>query len=68
MDLITEMHDFCKDMYPVVEYAYCTIPTYPSGQIGFMLCSTNPVSNILIYLIIQRIAYLSVHTEATFSV
>ena len=53
MDLIKEMHDFCKDMYPVVEYAYCTIPTYPSGQIGFMLCSTNPVSNILIYLIIQ---------------
>ena len=27
-----------------MDYAYCTIPTYPSGQIGFMLCSKNPVS------------------------
>ncbi len=44
LDLIKEMQDFCKDLYPVVDYAYCTIPTYPSGQIGFVLCSTNPVS------------------------
>lgn len=22
----------------MVEYAYTTIPTYPSGQIGFMVC------------------------------
>ncbi|CAK7295684.1 Spermidine synthase [Vulpes lagopus] len=29
-------------LFPVVAYAYCTIPTYPSGQIGFMLCSKNP--------------------------
>lgn len=38
------MRQFCKSLFPVVEYAYCTIPTYPSGQIGFMLCSKNPVS------------------------
>lgn len=44
MDLIKGMLDFCKDLYPVVDYAYCTIPTYPSGQIGFVLCSTNAVS------------------------
>ncbi|XP_044134266.1 spermidine synthase isoform X1 [Bufo gargarizans] len=42
LDLIKEMHQFCKTLFPVVEYAYCTIPTYPSGQIGFMLCSKNP--------------------------
>ncbi|XP_063804756.1 spermidine synthase isoform X2 [Pseudophryne corroboree] len=40
--LIKEMHQFCKSLFPVVEYAYCTTPTYPSGQIGFMLCSKNP--------------------------
>lgn len=39
------MRQFCKSLFPVVEYAYCTIPTYPSGQIGFMLCSKNPVSS-----------------------
>lgn len=38
------MRHFCKSLFPVVGYAYCTIPTYPSGQIGFMLCSKNPVS------------------------
>ena len=44
LDLIKEMHDFCKTLYPSVDYAYTTIPTYPSGQIGFILCSLNPVS------------------------
>lgn len=38
------MRQFCKSLFPVVAYAYCSIPTYPSGQIGFMLCSKNPVS------------------------
>lgn len=44
LELIKEMRNFCKTLFPVVEYAYGTIPTYPSGQIGFMLCSKNPVS------------------------
>lgn len=43
LELIKEMRTFCKTLFPVVDYAYCTIPTYPSGQIGFMLCSKNPV-------------------------
>lgn len=38
------MQHFCRSLFPVVRYAYCTIPTYPSGQIGFMLCSKDPVS------------------------
>ncbi|TKC51045.1 hypothetical protein EI555_003191, partial [Monodon monoceros] len=45
LDLIKEMRHFCKSLFPVVDYAYCTIPTYPSGQIGFMLCSKNPSTN-----------------------
>ncbi|XP_072047273.1 spermidine synthase-like [Amphiura filiformis] len=45
MDLIKKMHKFCRRLYKVVDYAYCTIPTYPSGQIGFMLCSTSPDTN-----------------------
>ena len=39
LDLIKEMRHFCRPLFPVVGYAYCTVPTYPSGQIGFMLCS-----------------------------
>ncbi|XP_060073766.1 spermidine synthase-like [Ylistrum balloti] len=42
LDLIKSMQDFCRSLYPVVDYAYTTIPTYPSGQIGFILCSLNP--------------------------
>ncbi|KAM9243792.1 spermidine synthase [Dugong dugon] len=45
LDLIKKMRQFCKSLFPVVAYAYCTIPTYPSGQIGFMLCSKNPSTN-----------------------
>lgn len=45
LDLIQSMNTFCKELYPTVEYAYTTIPTYPSGQIGFMLCSLNPDTN-----------------------
>ncbi|KAF3940439.1 hypothetical protein ABW19_dt0204641 [Dactylella cylindrospora] len=38
LPLITELKKSCKTVFPVVEYAYTTIPTYPSGQIGFMVC------------------------------
>jgi spermidine synthase len=38
MPLIANLKKSCKEVFPVVEYAYTTIPTYPSGQIGFMVC------------------------------
>ena len=44
LNIICEMKSFCEQLFPVVNYAYCTIPTYPSGQIGFLLCGKNPVS------------------------
>lgn len=44
LDLIKSMLTFCNNLFPVTSYAYCTIPTYPSGQIGFVLCSKNPVN------------------------
>jgi len=39
MKLISEMSVYVKEVFPSVEYAYTAIPTYPSGQIGFFLCS-----------------------------
>eukprot|EP00730_Choanoeca_flexa_P015090 TRINITY_DN6841_c0_g1_i1.p1 TRINITY_DN6841_c0_g1~~TRINITY_DN6841_c0_g1_i1.p1 ORF type:complete len:291 (+),score=77.77 TRINITY_DN6841_c0_g1_i1:51-923(+) len=41
LDLIKSMQTFCKTLFPVVSYGYLTIPTYPSGQIGCLLCSKN---------------------------
>lgn len=35
----------CCDIFPTVEYAYTAIPTYPSGQIGFMLLSNTAQGN-----------------------
>ena len=43
MDLIKGMLEFCGSLYSVTNYAYTTIPTYPSGQIGFIMCSKSPV-------------------------
>ncbi|CCX07718.1 Similar to Spermidine synthase; acc. no. Q9Y8H7 [Pyronema omphalodes CBS 100304] len=41
LKLITELKKSCREVFPTVEYAYTTIPTYPSGQIGFMVCSKD---------------------------
>jgi len=36
--LIRKVLDFANGLFPTVQYAYTTVPTYPSGQIGFILC------------------------------
>lgn len=38
LDLIAPLLRDCRQIFASVEYAYTTIPTYPSGQIGFILC------------------------------
>mmetsp|Transcript_18794 Transcript_18794/g.43736 ORF Transcript_18794/g.43736 Transcript_18794/m.43736 type:complete len:331 (+) Transcript_18794:87-1079(+) len=47
LDLITSVLTSCCDIFPTVEYAYTTIPTYPSGQIGFVLCSSDRQNNMV---------------------
>ncbi|GJJ14450.1 hypothetical protein Clacol_008714 [Clathrus columnatus] len=39
LDFITELKNTVGKLFPKVEYAYTTIPTYPSGQIGFIVAS-----------------------------
>ncbi|CAG8770185.1 spermidine synthase [Gigaspora rosea] len=46
LKLIAEVRTFCRQLFPVVEYAYTTIPTYPSGQIGILVCSADPSCNL----------------------
>ncbi len=46
MKIITDLKKACKEVFPVAEYAYTTIPTYPSGQIGFMVCSKDANANV----------------------
>ena len=37
--LIKELKQTTSQLFTVSEYAFTTIPTYPSGQIGFMVCA-----------------------------
>ena len=39
LSLIQDLLATTRGLFPVAEYAYTTIPTYPSGQIGFMVAS-----------------------------
>ena len=41
LDLIGKVMTDCGKLFPTIEYAFTTIPTYPSGQIGFFLMSND---------------------------
>ncbi|EQC37644.1 spermidine synthase, variant [Saprolegnia diclina VS20] len=47
IDLIADVLGRVGQFFPTVQYAYTTIPTYPSGQIGFVLCSLDESPNAL---------------------
>ena len=46
MEQLTELVGTVGKIFPVAEYAYTTIPTYPSGQIGFLVCSKQEGRNL----------------------
>ena len=50
LPLITRLKKDCKEVFPVAEYAYTTIPTYPSGQIGFMICCKDASRDVKVPL------------------
>lgn len=41
LELISKLKKTCEEIFPVVDYAYVSIPTYIGGQIGFLLNSKN---------------------------
>lgn len=46
LDLIKSIMDRCKAIFPSVKYGYTTIPTYPSGQIGFIISSNDATLDV----------------------
>ena len=46
LPLIKKMMTGCQSLFPIVRYAFTTIPTYPNGQIGMVLASINKVRMI----------------------
>lgn len=43
---VRETMQNCKEYFPVVKYATTNVPTYPSGQIGFVVASTDQNNKI----------------------
>lgn len=41
LPLITTVLTACAEMFGSVDYAFTTVPSYPSGQIGFVLASVE---------------------------
>lgn len=39
MDIIKNIANFSKEIFPIYHYYYTMVPTYPSGVIGFSFCS-----------------------------
>uniref|UniRef100_A0A915KXW6 Spermidine synthase n=1 Tax=Romanomermis culicivorax TaxID=13658 RepID=A0A915KXW6_ROMCU len=39
LDMIKRLVKFCRKIFPSVGYAYSSVPTYPSGVIGYLICS-----------------------------
>ncbi|KAK0619780.1 spermidine synthase [Immersiella caudata] len=50
MHIISQLKKDCKEVFPVAEWAYTTIPTYPGGQIGFMVCCKDANRNVKVPL------------------
>jgi len=43
LNLIKKIVTFSRDIFPTVGYAFASTPTYPSGTIGFLICSLEKV-------------------------
>ncbi|PWN51060.1 putative chimeric spermidine synthase/saccharopine reductase [Violaceomyces palustris] len=46
LHIIADLRKSTKELFPVADYAFTTIPTYPSGQIGFVVCSLDENRNV----------------------
>lgn len=50
LDHVTQTLQRCKSLFPVASYGVVSVPTYPTGQIGFVLGGLNPVNFNFLFL------------------
>ena len=41
LELISKMVTFCRELFPSVVFAYNSVPTYTTGNIGYVMCSSE---------------------------
>lgn len=46
LPLISDLVGVCRGLFPKVEWAFTSIPSYPSGTIGFVVCSKDGSRNL----------------------
>ncbi|XP_013187111.1 spermidine synthase [Amyelois transitella] len=46
IDIVTSTLRYCKNQFAVAAYAYASVPTYPSGQIGFVIGSLDGTTKL----------------------
>jgi spermidine synthase len=46
LPLITKLRSDCRAIFPVAEFACTSTPTYPNGQIGFMVCCKDGTRDV----------------------
>lgn len=46
--IIADVMSTCRELFDTVKYGYTTIPTYPSGQIGFVVCTKNTATGAIV--------------------
>lgn len=49
LSLITTVLHACTQLFASVDYAFTTVPSYPSGQIGFIIASVDERGAIKIF-------------------
>jgi spermidine synthase len=47
LELIRKVMEDAKALYPVVDYAYSCVPTYPDGQIGYIIATKAKGGDVL---------------------
>ncbi|KAG7441994.1 uncharacterized protein BT62DRAFT_922999 [Guyanagaster necrorhizus] len=66
--LISQLISMTLEIFPVSQYGYTTIPTYPSGQRGFIVCSKEPdrdLSKPLRIHVLPQMQYWDICEEQT---
>lgn len=48
LPLIANVLRASAEIFPVARYAYCAMPTYPSGQLGFIVCSNDATVDLAV--------------------
>ena len=50
LDMIQQVMESAKKIFRVVDYAYTSVPTYPCGQIGFIVASKSGKHNLCAFV------------------